>query len=84
MYIPSTEWYVKCMYHRKLLLNVVVTKFILHDFGMLYQACYGGHGYTHILENVVPKLEQRGIKKDIITKIITQNPQTWLTFSTCM
>ena len=41
--------------------------------------CYGGHGYGHLLEHVVPKMEERGISRDIIHTIITQNPRKWLT-----
>ena len=42
---------------------------------------YGGHGYGHLLENVVPKMKDRGISEDnIITSIITGNPQQWITF----
>ncbi|XP_025109102.1 phosphotriesterase-related protein-like isoform X3 [Pomacea canaliculata] len=41
---------------------------------------YGGHGYTHILENVVPKMRQRGFNNDTINKILCDNPRTWLTF----
>ena len=41
---------------------------------------YGGHGYAHILENIVPKMEDRGISRDIALKILTENPQNWLTF----
>ena len=44
------------------------------------QVCYGGHGYSHLLENVVPKMKERGISEDIITSIMTDNPRQWLTF----
>lgn len=42
---------------------------------------YGGHGYTHILENIVPKMRQRGISEAAIDKILQHNPQKWLTFT---
>ena len=41
---------------------------------------YGGYGYAHILENIVPKMEQRGISRDTAMKILTENPRNWLTF----
>ena len=44
------------------------------------QVAYGGHGYGHLLENVVPKMKDRGISEDIISSMITDNPQQWLTF----
>ena len=39
---------------------------------------YGGHGYRHLLENVVPKMKERGINEDIITDIMIHNPRQWL------
>ena len=41
---------------------------------------YGGHGYAHILENIVPKMEDRGISRATVMKILTENPRKWLTF----
>ncbi|XP_004605395.2 phosphotriesterase-related protein isoform X2 [Sorex araneus] len=41
---------------------------------------YGGHGYSHILTNVVPKMLLRGITERAIDKILIENPQRWLTF----
>nr|XP_008167884.1 phosphotriesterase-related protein [Chrysemys picta bellii]XP_008167887.1 phosphotriesterase-related protein [Chrysemys picta bellii]XP_023962058.1 phosphotriesterase-related protein [Chrysemys picta bellii]XP_023962060.1 phosphotriesterase-related protein [Chrysemys picta bellii]XP_023962063.1 phosphotriesterase-related protein [Chrysemys picta bellii]XP_042712643.1 phosphotriesterase-related protein [Chrysemys picta bellii]XP_042712644.1 phosphotriesterase-related protein [Chrysemys pict len=41
---------------------------------------YGGHGYSHILKNIVPKLLIRGIPQTIIDKILIENPKQWLTF----
>ncbi|XP_077991728.1 N-acetyltaurine hydrolase-like [Glandiceps talaboti] len=41
---------------------------------------YGGHGYSHILLNVVPKMLQRGISQESIDKILIHNPKRWLTF----
>uniref|UniRef100_A0A8C9G785 N-acetyltaurine hydrolase n=1 Tax=Pavo cristatus TaxID=9049 RepID=A0A8C9G785_PAVCR len=41
---------------------------------------YGGHGYSHILQNIVPKMLIRGISQDQIDKILIENPKRWLTF----
>nr|DBA25191.1 TPA: hypothetical protein GDO54_012749 [Pyxicephalus adspersus] len=41
---------------------------------------YGGHGYSHILNNIVPKMLLRGISKESIDKILLENPKRWLTF----
>ena len=39
---------------------------------------YGGHGYGHLLEHIVPKMKERGISEDIVSSIITDNPRNWL------
>ncbi|XP_060638318.2 phosphotriesterase-related protein isoform X1 [Anolis sagrei] len=41
---------------------------------------YGGHGYSHILENIVPKMLVRGISQNQINQILVANPKQWLTF----
>ncbi|KAG8573756.1 hypothetical protein GDO81_012534 [Engystomops pustulosus] len=41
---------------------------------------YGGHGYSHILKNIVPKMLLRGISQQNIDKILLENPKRWLTF----
>ncbi|XP_062900247.1 phosphotriesterase-related protein isoform X2 [Mobula hypostoma] len=41
---------------------------------------YGGHGYSHILTNIVPKMSQRGLSQSVIDKILVENPKRWLTF----
>ncbi|XP_030055487.1 N-acetyltaurine hydrolase isoform X2 [Microcaecilia unicolor] len=41
---------------------------------------YGGHGYSHILTNIVPKMLLRGISQGAVDKILVENPKRWLTF----
>lgn len=41
---------------------------------------YGGHGYSHILTNVVPKMLLRGLTERVLDKILIENPKRWLTF----
>ncbi|XP_058491757.1 phosphotriesterase-related protein [Solea solea] len=41
---------------------------------------YGGHGYSHILKNIVPKMLTRGITQQQVDKILIDNPKHWLTF----
>ena len=39
---------------------------------------YGGHGYGHILENIVPKMRRRGFSEDAIRAITVDNPASIL------
>lgn len=41
---------------------------------------YGGHGYSHILKNIVPKMLMRGFSQHQVDKILIDNPKRWLTF----
>ncbi|XP_051554310.1 phosphotriesterase-related protein [Myxocyprinus asiaticus] len=41
---------------------------------------YGGHGYSHILKNIVPKMLSRGVTQNQVDKILIENPKHWLTF----
>ncbi|XP_066923436.1 phosphotriesterase-related protein-like [Clytia hemisphaerica] len=54
---------------------------IAHDIHTRHRLSrYGGHGYGHILENVVPKMLARGIAQDAIDKMLIENPKRWLTW----
>ena len=44
-------------------------------------ARYGGHGYGHILENIVPKMRRKGFSEDVIRAITVGNPATILAFA---
>lgn len=59
--------------HQYWLPQVIVFKNIL-------QTKFGGHGFSHILENIVPKMINRGISSETIHKILVTNPSEWLTF----
>ncbi|XP_049874287.1 phosphotriesterase-related protein [Pectinophora gossypiella] len=39
---------------------------------------FGGHGYCHIINNVLPRMRARGISQEIIDKITIENPAKWL------
>jgi len=39
---------------------------------------YGGHGFAHILLNVVPQMRVKGISQNVIDKILIKNPQSWV------
>ena len=42
---------------------------------------YGGHGYGHILDHVVPKMRDRGFNEDTIDRLLKDNPRRWLSQS---
>ena len=42
---------------------------------------YGGHGFTHIFDQVVPKMLRKGISQNAMYKILIANPKSWLTYS---
>lgn len=51
-----------------------------HDiFGKHRWVQYGGTGYAHILENIVPRMRERGISAEDIEKILVGNPTKILT-----
>ena len=41
---------------------------------------YGGHGYGHILENIVPRMRRKGFSDDDIEAITVSNPASILAF----
>ncbi len=55
---------------------------VSHDVVCRHEwTCYGGCGYSHMLEHVAPKFLDRGVKQDTVNKIMTDNPKNWLTCS---
>ena len=53
---------------------------IAHDvFAKHRLVKYGGHGYSHILRNIVPRMRERGISEEHIHSIIEANPARLLT-----
>ncbi|XP_014662580.1 PREDICTED: phosphotriesterase-related protein-like isoform X2 [Priapulus caudatus] len=54
---------------------------ISHDIHTKYRLMkYGGHGYSHILVDIVPRMLLRGVTQATIDKILVDNPRRWLTF----
>ncbi|MDP6402103.1 MAG: aryldialkylphosphatase, partial [SAR202 cluster bacterium] len=42
---------------------------------------YGGHGYGHVLHNIVPRMRKRGFSGQDINSIIVENPARVLAFA---
>eukprot|EP00026_Physarum_polycephalum_P011443 Phypoly_transcript_11670.p1 GENE.Phypoly_transcript_11670~~Phypoly_transcript_11670.p1 ORF type:complete len:349 (+),score=52.06 Phypoly_transcript_11670:86-1132(+) len=54
---------------------------ISHDVYTKHRlSTYGGHGYGHILKNIVPRMKTFGITDENITQILQGNPKRLLTF----
>lgn len=43
-----------------------------------FQIRFGGHGYSHIINNILPRLKSKGLSSEQIEKISIQNPAKWL------
>ena len=41
---------------------------------------YGGHGYAHIIQNIVPRMRTRGFSDRQVSSIMTENPAKLLAF----
>ena len=55
---------------------------VSHDIDAKYSLVrYGGFGYAHILENIVPRLRKKGFKEADIQAIVVENPRRVLTFA---
>lgn len=53
---------------------------VSHDIGTKHRlARYGGHGYDHLLTNIIPWMRERGFTDDEITMIFVDNPARMLT-----
>jgi phosphotriesterase-related protein len=57
---------------RMLLSHDVFLKYLLKK--------YGGYGYSHILENIVPLLKEMGVERSVIDTMLVENPRRVLTF----
>ncbi len=42
---------------------------------------YGGHGFDHILERIVPRMRKRGITEEQVHTMLVENPKRVLTFA---
>ena len=45
-----------------------------------WSSSYGGQGYAHILESIVPRMRKRGFSNENIDNILIENPKRILTF----
>lgn len=58
-------------------------KNILISQDVCFKICltrWGGHGYAHVLENIVPRLRREGITEEQIQTILVENPRRFLSW----
>lgn len=67
----------------KLIENGLEDRILLsHDIHTKHRlTSFGGHGYSHIHLNILPKLYGKGLTLEQVEKITVQNPTKWLEFS---
>ena len=54
---------------------------VSHDiFVKMFLTKYGGDGYGHVLRNILPVMEERGVDPDVLETITVENPRRVLTF----
>jgi phosphotriesterase-related protein len=54
---------------------------IAHDIALKHSLVrYGGYGYAHIVENIVPRMRRRGFKEERIQAILVESPKRLLAF----
>ena len=56
---------------------------ILLSYDICYKcrySTYGGHGYGHIFDNIIPAMLKREINRDKIDQLLIDNPKTFFTF----
>jgi phosphotriesterase-related protein len=51
-----------------------------HSLNSIRQIEFGGHGYSHIISNIIPKMRTRGFSQEEIDTITIKNPSEWLQF----
>ena len=77
-FLPSDEMRIRTVQEqirRGHLRNILLS----HD--VAFKICltrWGGFGYAHILENIVPRLRQKGISQEQIDTILIENPRRFL------
>jgi phosphotriesterase-related protein len=53
---------------------------ISHDIHTKHRLMdFGGHGFSHIILNTIPKMRMRGFSEETIKNVTVKNPKTWLT-----
>lgn len=80
MFIPSDDARIKTVKEQIRRGNI---EHILVSQDVCFKICltkWGGHGYAHILENIVPRFLQEGLTEEQIHTILVENPKRFLSW----
>jgi phosphotriesterase-related protein len=88
MYLMSTEGiFIPSDNERIVTLKEQIRRGHLENILISQDVCFkicltkwGGHGYAHILENIVPRLRREGITDEQIHTILVENPRRFLSW----
>lgn len=69
--------YIRTLIEKGHLAQVVISHDICHRTRLV---TFGGHGYGHIFENVIPIMRRHGFTDEEISAILVENPKRLLTF----
>lgn len=78
---PSDEWRIETVME---LIDEGYADQLVFSQDVCYKVLrrkYGGFGYGHILENILPRFRQRGVDEEFLNQIVKENPQRALTFA---
>jgi phosphotriesterase-related protein len=54
---------------------------LAHDMALkMMLKTYGGYGYSHILEHIVPELRRRGVSSKQVRNMLVENPKRVFAF----
>ena len=72
--IGAVEWLISAGHEDQLLFS--------HDIGLKARlAGFGGPGYDHIMNVIIPALSKDGVAREVLTKILIDNPRRVLTLA---
>jgi len=54
------------------LTQILISQDVCHK---VHLSCFGGMGYSHILDNVIPLMQQKGVTEEHIHTILVENPK---------
>ena len=63
-----------------LFVGLVLMPIAIYAVGQGIFGEYGGHGYGHLLENILPDFRSRGLTEDQFHTMLAENPRRLLPF----